>query len=101
MSKIIPPQPRLYVYAHPSNKKGISYCSVRDSVATAGSLSDFDHVRNPVQTAITVQSLQNHLKEGYDLTFDINPTDGNHSPINPRIKSYLESKLKPKEKSKK
>ncbi|MBS3088606.1 hypothetical protein J4402_02385 [Candidatus Pacearchaeota archaeon] len=87
-------KPEVFVYANPENPdRGISYCGRRNNVVTAGSLNIFDTRKNPIQTRITVNSLQNHLDEGYDLFFDINPVTRSPSPINPAIKKYLESKL--------
>ena len=93
-------KPTVFVYANPIYPgKGIAYCSIRDNVVTAGSLSEFDLEKNPIQTRTTIQSLQNHLDAGYDLVFGSGKK--NYFPINPRIQSHLESQLKFPEKSKK
>ena len=95
MSRRKSAQPILYVYANPgSPKEQVSYYSCSDGVVTAGSLNSFNFRKNLSQTEIIVQCLQHHLDAEYDLIFDIDPTIGTSSPLNPKIRSYLESKLR-------
>ena len=95
MSTRKPKQPTVYVYAPNFEIEGlVSYYSRKNRIVTAGSLDCSDIQENPIQEEILVKALQTHIDAGYNISFDINPINETSSPINSRVRTCLESKLK-------